>query len=459
MIRRQAALASFQLATQVLQIVALASDVIWTVEAFLISYCANSPSTLPRSTSTWFLSASSPRIDDDDDDGDTVTTNPPKWNPDIPMSNSKGHPNKLDVYGEDELASLLDIHQQLYPVTSKSSLLSTKASQPSPIPCDQRSESSFLGIHDMIVETVKELELGIKVQQQESLSTWLPEKVVEKCKNIRAIASDVDGTITGSDQSVHPRTQSAIRRAIEASYSPVHQLKVFFPATGKSKAGALATLPPDLALLLSQGPGVFIQGLYCINGDKVIFEKKLSISAVAAAERLVAESDTCVIAYDGDTLWTNNLTDTVKELHEIWKEPLSREIAVLADYPHSFHKILICDYDLDKLKLVRRSLEKLAKENDCVVTQAIPTMLELLPSGCSKAVGVQKLCEELGIDPSTELLALGDAENDVDMLKMAAIGCAVENANDLAKNAADVVLPLSSTSGGAGLAMEVIGGV
>jgi hydroxymethylpyrimidine pyrophosphatase-like HAD family hydrolase len=41
---------------------------------------------------------------------------------------------------------------------------------------------------------------------------------------------------------------------------------------------------------------------------------------------------------------------------------------------------------------------------------------------------VAKLCEAFGIDPSTELLAIGDAKNDVGMLEMASIGVAVGNA-------------------------------
>jgi hydroxymethylpyrimidine pyrophosphatase-like HAD family hydrolase len=83
-------------------------------------------------------------------------------------------------------------------------------------------------------------------------------------------------------------------------------------------------------------------------------------------------------------------------------------------------------------------------------------MLELLPEGCSKALGVQKLCEVLGVDPSTQLLALGDAENDVEMLKMASVGVAVGNGCGLAKEAADVILEETSDEGGAGIAMEVL---
>lgn len=53
----------------------------------------------------------------------------------------------------------------------------------------------------------------------------------------------------------------------------------------------------------------------------------------------------------------------------------------------------------------------------------------------------------------------GDAENDLEMLQDAAIGVAVNNAVEMCKDAADVVMPLTSTEGGAGLALEVILGI
>ena len=53
----------------------------------------------------------------------------------------------------------------------------------------------------------------------------------------------------------------------------------------------------------------------------------------------------------------------------------------------------------------------------------------------------------------------GDAENDVEMLEMSAIGVAVGNASSVTKNAADIVLPLTSSEGGVGMALEDILGV
>ena len=127
-----------------------------------------------------------------------------------------------------------------------------------------------------------------------------------------------------------------------------------------------------------------------------------------AAERLVAETETSVVAYDGDNLYATDLTRIeVIELCEKYGEPASQEISSLSGHSPGVHKLLIMDHDTQKLNQeIRPRLEELAKENGCVVTQAISTMLELLPYGCSKAVGVQKVCEHLGIDPGTQLLTL-----------------------------------------------------
>jgi Cof subfamily protein (haloacid dehalogenase superfamily) len=444
-----------------------------------------SSSTRILSPSQLKLSVSNPDENDDDDDDDIMfpsssssssssfLPNGMIMNP-RPFDINRGSvntPNKLDVYGEEELASILDLHQQLYPITSNSKNPQNEDNS-NIVPDDN---TVFPGIHELVLQTVEELEV-ISIQKDPLSSikaktnrydpqspppppVWLSTVVQEKMKNIQAIASDVDGTIIGSDQNLHDRTKVAIQRAVAATYSPTDKLKYFFPATGKSRQGALNSLGPEIAALLSQGPGVYIQGLYCVNGDEVVFEKKLQEEAIIAVERLVAETGTSIIAYDGDTLLTTKLTQVVIEAHDIWKEPLAIEIPTIAGHSSGVHKILVCDNDLGLLAQVRPKLEELAKVHDCVVTQAVPTMIELLPSGCSKAYGVQKLCEVLGIDPGTQLLAVGDAENDIEMLKMSAIGAAVNNAQQIAKDAADVVVPLTSTEGGAGLAFEVIGGV
>jgi Cof subfamily protein (haloacid dehalogenase superfamily) len=370
-------------------------------------------------------------------------------NPTFPTrKTNNGLPSKSDLYDEEELGSLLELHKQLTPKTQ------AKKEEP---------EDLIPSLHDLVLQAVEDAD-----KEQSSTTTsidssptypWLTDDIRQKMTHITAIASDVDGTLLSSDYTMHPRTKSAVNKAVETAYSPIGKLQWFFPATGKTRWGALNSMGPEVAAIVSQCPGVFIQGLYCVFEGKVIFEKKLSKAGIEAAVGLAAKFNASVIGYDGDDLYTTELTKNVVDLHELYGEPLSQEIPSITGHAPGIHKILIMDYDLVKLAEIRPHLEALAKETGACVTQAVPSMLEFLPEGCSKALGVEKLCEVLGIDPATQLLALGDAENDVGMLEMSAIGVAVGNGGKLAKQAADIILDETNDEGGAGLAMEVLGGV
>lgn len=362
------------------------------------------------------------------------------------MPTFKPRQSKADLYDNDELNNLLKLHNELYPQNSQEKE-------------NEDPSEQFPSIHDLVLQAVGETDassLDESLRESSSKYKWLTEDIRKKVPKLKAIASDVDGTLIGSNQALHPRTKKAVEKAVESSFSSTGDLEWFFPATGKTRWGALNSMGPEVAKIVSRCPGVFIQGLYCVYNNEVIFEKKLTKEAIEAAESLVASTGTSLIAYDGDNLYTTEMTATVRELNTKWGEPLAKEIPSIADHLPGVHKILICDLDVEKLSKVRISLEELARDNCATVTQAIPSMLELLPEGCSKALGVEKLCEALDVAPSTQLLALGDAENDVEMLEMAAVGVAVGNGCPLAKNAADVVLEETSDEGGAGIAIEVL---
>jgi hydroxymethylpyrimidine pyrophosphatase-like HAD family hydrolase len=197
----------------------------------------------------------------------------------------------------------------------------------------------------------------------------------------------------------------------------------------------------------------------------VVFERKLPRSAVRAAAVLAAEYGISIVAYDGDAIYTTNVTKLVVHLSKFYGEPTvdlliderSSRAMELADHGPGLHKLILMDEDLETLAMVRLRLEELAETHNATVTQALPTMLELLPAGCSKAYGVARVCEALGVNPAVELLALGDAENDSGMLRMASIGVAVGNACPQAREAADFVMRERHDEGGAGLAMNLFG--
>ena len=65
-------------------------------------------------------------------------------------------------------------------------------------------------------------------------------------------------------------------------------------------------------------------------------------------------------------------------------------------------------------------------------------LFEIVPRGISKATSLLRLSEMYGIDPR-RTIAVGDYDNDVEMLREAALGIAVANASPAAKAAADTV--------------------
>lgn len=75
-----------------------------------------------------------------------------------------------------------------------------------------------------------------------------------------------------------------------------------------------------------------------------------------------------------------------------------------------------------------------------------PRQCEILPSGVNKGTGVLRLLAHLGSIPA-ETMAIGDAENDIEMLQVVAVGVAMGNAGEATKAAADFVVATCDCDG------------
>ena len=85
-----------------------------------------------------------------------------------------------------------------------------------------------------------------------------------------------------------------------------------------------------------------------------------------------------------------------------------------------------------------KTRKKLEKEN-FVMVNAEKTSLEISAAGTTKGTGLAKLCDYLGIDLS-EVISVGDADNDLDVLSKAGLAVAMGNANDNVKKICDVTV-------------------
>lgn len=72
--------------------------------------------------------------------------------------------------------------------------------------------------------------------------------------------------------------------------------------------------------------------------------------------------------------------------------------------------------------------------------------IDLMVPGCTKASALRLLCRRWGLSAS-DCVAFGDSENDVEMLRKAGWGYAMENASVKTKEAADSICPPNQESG------------
>ena len=98
----------------------------------------------------------------------------------------------------------------------------------------------------------------------------------------------------------------------------------------------------------------------------------------------------------------------------------------------------------EKLLKLQENINKSIRNADAVFSH--PEFLEIIPKGVNKANALKWLCDKKKIDYKN-IMAFGDNYNDLDMINLAGIGIAVQNAVDEAKSNADYIAPSHDEDG------------
>ena len=104
----------------------------------------------------------------------------------------------------------------------------------------------------------------------------------------------------------------------------------------------------------------------------------------------------------------------------------------------------------EQIEQVQAQIAALLPE-ELTVVQTAAFYLEVIPRCINKGQGIEDICRVLNIS-ADEVIAFGDAENDIPMLRKAGVGVAMGNAKDDVKAAADMVT-LSNNEDGIAFAL------
>ena len=258
----------------------------------------------------------------------------------------------------------------------------------------------------------------------------------------KLICSDVDGTLLTPAHTVSERTVSTVLRAMDRV--------PFCACTGRGRAGAYRALGPIGDRLLREGAaGVFLNGLlvYGPGGEELIFEQRLPMEVVLDVADFAAEQKGSLTAFSGDRILCNK-RDQYTDILVAYRDPTPIAAGpwqrIAADEP--VNKLIILAPRERVLEL--RPLLAARLGDSASITQAVPEMLEVLPRGGSKGTGVRALLERTGI-AAADMMAMGDAENDIGMLELAGLSVAMGNAADAVKAIAQHVTATNVEDGAA----------
>ena len=273
---------------------------------------------------------------------------------------------------------------------------------------------------------------------------------MEKAKQIpyRAIALDLDGTLTNHEKVVTPKTREALLKA--ASEGAVIILASGRPTYGIEPVAECLELNQRGGYILSYNGGNIVNAQ---TGEK-LFSQFLPDEVIPELYAYAKEHDHALLGYAGNEIITEMPDDEyVKEESRINKMNI-RKVDNLFEAlePHPT-KLLMTGAPTLMLKAEEELVEKLGDKMD--IFRSAPFFLELVPKGIDKAKSLTRLLAKINLTPA-DLIAFGDGYNDLSMLKLAGMGVAMENAAPEVRAEADYVT-LSNEEDGVAAALEHFG--
>lgn len=255
---------------------------------------------------------------------------------------------------------------------------------------------------------------------------------------------DLDGTLL-DDQKNLPKEN---REAIDAALAMGHKVIV---CTGRPLSSAIKLLP----VFGLDKPGCFcitFNGglIYDAGEKKSIYQKTLPLDQVKyvfdkayeyggihiqtyTEEGFICERDT------KESQYYEKMTKTDRKVvGNIFEELKGQEPC----------KMLAIAYDFDRKHIegFRESLMDYAKGKMDVCFSCYE-YLEFMPEGINKGNAIRWMSEYLNI-PMEHTIAVGDAENDITMIKTAAVGAVMKNADDDIKQYGNYITEKDNNEGG-----------
>lgn len=240
--------------------------------------------------------------------------------------------------------------------------------------------------------------------------------------------SDIDGTLVAADGRASPTDRAAIRRLSELGVSVVL-------ATGRSW-GATRYLWEDLGLA---SPVILLNGAHVFDpvSGRYLGDRRLSREEVEETARLLDGRGFELVAVFPDRILYP--TDAFRARRYLIRgddafEEVPDLFEALRSEPETPTKMLLLG-EPDLLAAARAILDRSGVVSYVLSDQYC---IDIMPAGVSKGTALRLLLDETGLTPS-EVVAIGNAPNDIEMLRLAGFSVAVQDAHPAVLSVADAI--------------------
>lgn len=264
---------------------------------------------------------------------------------------------------------------------------------------------------------------------------------------IRLIATDLDGTLLNAASAVSPRTRAALDAARSTGIRVV-------PVTARQPIGlqqvAAGAGFDDWALC---GNGAY--GVHLATGEH-LFAAEIPASVqqelAEALAQVIPDLLFASVRDVGATFVAQHGYADLAQLSDHKRDPATMGGVPLADVLSAPSLKLVIRHSSVPIPEIFAALQALGLTGFEATLSGAP-FVEVMAEGVTKATGLAQLCTHLAID-RTEVLAFGDALNDLEMLHWAGRGVAMPNAEPAIQSAADEVAPASNEDDGVARVIE-----
>ncbi|WP_100445291.1 HAD family hydrolase [Glycomyces xiaoerkulensis] len=271
--------------------------------------------------------------------------------------------------------------------------------------------------------------------------------MIDLRKTPRLVATDLDGTLVRSDESVSPRSMAALKRLAASGV-------IVVGATGRGpRLLDLCRNDVPSADYLVLGQGAFVYE--CRYDDTVVEMANRSVdgevlhTALRRIEQRVGPLRALAEPADPDRHITGDempnwpwptVTLMTAPRHEAFRGPMVKGYFVSDE--HSGPDLLT-------------AAQEVVDTDRVTVTESGVGILEVCPVGVNKAAGIQVVLDKFDIDWD-DVLVLGDATNDLPMLRSAGHAVAMPDAHPWVKQAADEIAPAGNDDDGVAQYIEAL---